>query len=322
MKLGTAITELSQLLQRVDATEWSEAELSSAMHRHVLALSRDMAQLDSGYFNHTVTVLATSARQMKADVWDYSMPSWIERVSEVRELTNVTVPNTATRGRILGPAMSRSGSVGWRWEGPDTLRLYQFSSAFDLEVAVAKRPARPTKGTLPTQANLPTTPTGRFMRLDADTSSDALEHPHETLEDAYANARIEITGSNARSGQLRRVVGSTHFQDEGGTRYTVLEVDRAWDVAPNAGDTYEMHLEMADEHMQLVLLLAANTLWGTRGNKTEQRAMAPMIQKEIEEFRSGVTPRQVQFPVYLRHTIQAQPLGPAPSEDSRRPLWI
>lgn len=321
MKLGTAISELSQLLQRVDDTEWGDAELSSALHRHVLALSRDMAQLDSGYFDHSFTVLATAARQVKGDTWAYSMPPWIERVVDVRELTDTANATTALRGRVVPPQVSQYNGKGWKWRGPDTFHLIGWNEALDLEIAVAKRPARPTLGTLPTQANLPASPVGVYLRLDADTSANALLHPHETLEDSYANSRIEITGSNARSGQLRRVIGSTHFQDEGGTRYTVLEVDRAWDVAPQSGDTYEMHMELADEHMQLVLMLAANTLWGTRGNKAEQRALAPMIQKELEEFRAGVTPRQTQFPYYLRHSIRPDAVTPTPTEDTQRPLW-
>lgn len=321
MKLGTAIAELSQLLQRVDDTEWSDAELSSALHRHVLALSRDMAQLDSGYFDHTITALATAARQVKTDCWAYSMPPWIERVVDVREALSTTAPTTASRGYVVPPQLSQYDGKGWRWRGPDTFHLIGWGAALDLEVAVSKRPARPTLGTLPTQANLPASPVGVYLRLDADTSADAAKHPHETLADSYANARIELTGANARSGQFRRVIGSTHFQDEGGTRYTVLQVDRAWDVAPQAGDTYEMHLELADEHMQLVLMLAANTLWGTRGNKAEQRAIAPMIQKELEEFRAGITPRQTQFPYYLRHTIRASATSPMPTEDTQRQLW-
>lgn len=320
MKIGTAITELSQLLQRVDATEWSTAELSSALHRHVLSLSRDMTELDSGYFNHNIRVYESDARQVKQNTWEYTLPHWIERVVDVRELTDTANPTLGQRGRVIGPALKHQGR-GWRWNGPNTFQLLDWPQALDLEISVAKRPARPTLGVLPTQANLPASPASSYMRLDSDTSANASDHPHETLQDSYVNALIEITGNTARSGQLRRCVGSTHFVDEGGSRYTVLQVEPAWTVQPQSGDTYEMHIEIADEHMNLVLLMAANTCWGTRGNRTEQRALSAQIALELSKFQSHITPRQIQFPLYLRHTIQSAPNGPALSEDTRWPLW-
>ncbi len=320
MRLGTAILELSQLLQRTDSTTFGEAELGAYLHRHVLSLQRKMAEVDAGYFNHVLQLPLAQARQFKSDAWEYTLPPWVERIVEVRQSLSTTTPTTAALGGTL-PQIHKFETRGWRRNGPSTLHLKGFMTALDLELTVCKRAARPTKGTLPTQANL-TAPALRHVRIDADTTADALLHPHETLTDSYANAIIEITGNHARSGQYRRVVGSTHFQDEAGTRYTVLEVESDWTVQPAAADTYEMHLEIPEQHAQLVLLLAAHSAYGTRGNSDEQKAMAGLVANEMAEFQRHITPADVHHPRHLRHSVLPISSAPARTEDTQRPLWV
>lgn len=318
MRLSQAMEQLEELLQSSDVTHWSLKERASHLNRHALSLARKMAATDEGYFNFLVPLAASQRRKIKADTWDYTLPTWIERIVEVRENSSATDPTGVVRGRVF-PYVQKYGGFGYTMQGPN-LRIVSGTEPSDLEVAVAKRPAKVTRGTLPTQANLPS-PNTSYLRIDADTSADALNYPHETITDSYANALVEITGQTARSGQLRRVVGSDHFQNEGGTLYTVLQLEEPWTTQPLAADTYELHFEIPEQHMQLVVYLAAHTLWGTRGQVENQKAHAAIISEEMAAFTHHITPRQVSQPAYLRRSILPPLSSTLRTEDTREPLW-
>lgn len=321
MLLGYALARLRELLQGQNATHWSDAELGAYLNRHVQSLVRQMTETNEGWHNAQFSLLATSARQVKSDAWEYVTPPWCMKIVRLRELMGTIDPATAIDG-IPYSYITPHEKPGWLWNGLNTLQIRGFPTAKDMEILCAKRPANVTKGTLPTQVNLPVPPTS-YMRLDTDSSADAVKWPHETLANSYYNAQVEITGSNARSGQINRCIGSTHFIDEAGTRYTVLQFEKAWTVQPASGDTYDMHFEMPEQHMQLVLLLAAHSAWGTRGHYDEQKAMSGLIAEEMRAFEAHITPRQIMQPQYLRYSA-VPPLGQVASrtEDTQRPLWI
>lgn len=317
MRFSDGLARLRQLLQDVTTTHWSEAELAAYLNRHVVSLTRKMTEIDEGYHNCRITLLAANSRQVKSDEFEYSTPPWVMKVRDLRELTDPTSPPAGSRGMAL-PYAPKSG-IGWVWRGMNTVAVVALgATAKDYEAFCAKRPAKLTKGTLPTQNLIDTS----HMRLDTDTSAVALLYPHETQTDSYINTIIEITGNNARSGQTRRVTGSAHFVDEAGTRYTVLTLEAPWSTQPLAGDTYDMHFEIPEEHMNLVLLLAANTAWSTRGNVDEQKAMSPELVTEMREFESHIRPRQLAQPIYLRSTaMPSLGLTAQRTEDTQQPLW-
>ena len=319
MRLSKIIEAVREVLQAPDSTHWDDKQIVQHINRHIASLARRMAEVDEGYLNASLVLPKTAARKVKADVWDYTLPPWVERITEVRRSGSPTDPTGVARDAVV-PVVGKLGSNGWTTQGR-SLRLVTSLDPIDLEVGVAKTPAALTKGTLPTPAQLPASPAGAYLRLDADTSADALVYPHETLADSYINAIVEITGQNARSGQLRTVIGSTHFQNEAGTLYTVLQLDSAWTVAPQAGDTYELRSEIPEQHMQLVVLLTAHSLWATRGQYEQQKAVTQLLSEEMSAFMRHITPRQVQQPYYLRHTILPPASTLMRGEDSYNTLW-
>ena len=66
MRLSKAIEAVRELLQAPDATHWSDNQIGLHLNRHALSLSRRMAEVDEGYFNATVRLAKTAARQAKA----------------------------------------------------------------------------------------------------------------------------------------------------------------------------------------------------------------------------------------------------------------
>lgn len=315
MRASVAVAKVKELLR--NSTTFTTAEIASFLNRHIQALTRRLVEQDEGYFNFTFHMLATSARQAHTDVWEYTLPPWLMRITEIRDLSSATTPTGTGLGAPV-PFVAKYESLGLRFNGPNTLQLKGYAIAKDFEVRCAKRPALVTKGVLPVQTGMTTS----TLRIDADTSTDAAEYPHETLPDSYANAMVEISGQTARSGQLRRCVGSSHFQNEAGTLYTVLTLEPAWDSQPLVTDTYELHVEIPEEHMELVLLLAAHTAWGTRGAYDEQRAMAPLIAEQTQELTRHIRPRQLTAPAYLQHSIMPPHSAGLRNEDTRHTRWV
>lgn len=316
MRLSDAMVRLRELLRAQDTAFFTDLALGGHLNRQQVSLCRRMVEIDEAYFNHTFILPVSSARQVASSMWSYTLPPWTVKVVQVRE--SVAPEATASLGNLLPYVGKHDNTRGWRYDGMNTLRLVGFGTAIALSVTVAKRPAMVTKGTLPTQANLAAGNTE--LRLDLDNSADALAFPHETLTNSYANAIVEITGANARSGQLLRATGSTHFVDEGGSRFTELTMESAWVAAPQSGDTYEMHFELPDHHMDILLLLAAYRAWGAVGHAAEQKAMAAELQMQMRDFENSIRPRQTQMPMRLQ-TSTLPAYAELRTNDTREKLW-
>jgi hypothetical protein len=305
MRFTTALAKLRELLENADTAHWTDLELGTYLNRQAVSLTRKMAEIDEGYHNFQFSIPKARARQIRNDVWEYPIPSWVMRVVEVR------VDNgdgaTGGAGDIIRP-IQKYDIDGWLFSSLYGVQLKGRVDSIDLDMTVVKRPAMATSGVLPAQTSMSTLQ----MRMDADTSTDALNFPHETLENSYANALVEITGQSVRSGQIRRVLASSHFQNLAGTLYTQLTLDRAWDVAPAAADTYAMHLEIPEEHMMLVLLLAARQAWTTKGHYDEVKASAGEIMEQQAMFVNHMRPRQIQEPKRVRAMTY-----PSPNSTSR-----
>lgn len=302
MLLSLVLDKLRNELSDPDGDDWSDTELSSILSDQQLIMVRRQVTIDENYHNHRFTLLGANATQVSGDVYRYRLPRWCMRIVDMR-LAQTGV--TDSRKRELKPIDKYSGGYGWMFWGAHSIEVRGYASAEDIEVFCAKRPARLTKGTLPDQAGLSGS---NQLRLDRDGSADALIHPHETEADSYVNGIFQITGvdvpaSHIVSGQLAVCTASVHNQNTGGVLYTVLTLDRDWSVAPTTADTYEMHVEVGDEHMRLLVLLAARAAWIRKGNLDEVRASEGEVAQEWREFISHIQPRQLQMPHIIKSSL-------------------
>lgn len=299
MRLSQIITKLREELTDPSTStnvDWSDAELVGVLTDQVLIMVRRQVAIDEAYHNHRFALTAASAVQRSSNIWAYRLPHWCPKVVEVRFGQDSGLD---PRQRVLRQR-DKFGGAGWRYSGRREIEVEGIATAEDLEVWCAKRPARLTKGTLPTQTGM----ASNQLRLDADTSADALLYPHETVADSYVNAVVELTGVNTVGhivgGQVNTVVSSLHLQNEAGTLYTVLTFRDAWTVLPVSLDTYEMHPEIDDEHLRLLILLCARACWTRRGNKDEVRASELELHQEWAEFQRHMEPRGLQEPKVIK----------------------
>lgn len=299
MRLATVLEKLRyELSDPTTSTnkDWSDPELSGIISDQVHIMVRRQVALDEAYHNHRFDLLAASATQRAADVWAYRLPHWVSKIIEVRYKQDSDMD---PRKRVI-PRVDRMGGRGWRYSGRREFELTRIAMPEDITLAVAKRPARLTKGRLPPQTGM----LANQIRIDADTSADAQNYTHEGIEDAYVNAVIELTGPNsttrAPGGQVRTVTRSEHYQVDGLEIYTVLTVDSDWTVAPATADLYEMHPEIDDEHLRLLILLCARSAWTRKGNADEVRASEAELHQEWSEFVNGIQPRDLAAPKIIK----------------------
>lgn len=279
--------------------DWSNAELGRIVSDQTLVMVRKQVTIDEAYHDCTFTLLGATATQTSANTWVYYLPHWCGRIGEIR----LKQEASDTHKRQVLRERSKFETSGWRYYGRRAIEVMGYATAQDITIVCAKRPARLTLGTLPTQSGMSSTQ----IRLDSDSSIDALIYPHESVTDSYVNSVIEITGINdvtaQPGGQVRRVTASAHGQVESGAIYTVLTVDQAWDTQPEASDTYEMHPEVDDEHLRLLILLSARAAWARKGNRDEIRATEMELAQEWAEFQRHIQPRGIQAPKIIKDRI-------------------
>jgi hypothetical protein len=298
MKLSTLITDVKLAVDNSTSSRWSDADCARKLNSHIHTVVRKLSELDEGYMNYQFNLLGASAVQRYSNEWVYTLPRWVMKVVEVREKANAT----DLRGRVY-PVLTKfqRGTTGWQFISSTKLLLKGYSTAPDLTLDCVKLPALLTRGTLPAQTGGSPTPSTTIVRLDLDTSAEALLYPHETEPNGYAGALFEFTGVSTSShivgGQLRECVGSQHLVDNGSAvLYTLVSFEDALTVQPAASDTYEMHAQIGDEHLRLVVLLAARDLLGIEQNTDGVRIVSQELAEQWQLFREHAQRRQIQEP--------------------------
>lgn len=290
MRLSQGIERVKLAIDSVagDKLDAAGKTIAQVMNSQLRSMIRKAVEEDKSYVNHRFVLLGTTARTVYGNSFSYRLPPWVMKLASVRKYGGTG----AARGLEIHRATRRQIG-GWRFTATNEITLDGFSSAPDLDIECAKIPAAMTKGTLPSQATLTTSQ----MRLDADTSSDAVNFPHETALNGYAGALFEITGPTAagsRIGQILRCTGSS--SDPTGR---VLTMEEAWTSAPQANDTYEMVAEIPDEHSELLVLLTARRLLSVEGNAKGLALIGQEIGEQWASYLTHIKSRDTQEPYFI-----------------------
>lgn len=309
-RLGELLDRTKVALDSINAAKWSEAQMAAALNEQLVSMIRKMTETDQAYHAHVFTILKEQARTIHTGRYTYRLPSWVMKLSEVRQYLG----GTSTGQGPLIPRTNKWGGQGWIYTAINEIAVLGWSQTQDLELYTAKIPARMTKGTLPSQSGATTSQ----LLLDADgAAGDATNFPHESVADAYAGALFEITGpASARKGQMLRCIGSTPNQG-GGTNQHLLTMESAWTSQPAASDTYEMHAEIPGEHSRLLVLLATRALLSQQRNLEGVRIYAPELQEQWQQFLNAIKERDIQQPHVIQDVLPS--IGVTPSTISS--MW-
>lgn len=289
MRVSELDNRLSTLLDDATSQKNGPKQRVRALNDMQRSLVRMMAERDQNYITHRFTLSSSAARTVHGDEYAFRLPSWVLKVVGVRESTTTQ----GARLEYLPKAAKFGGSSGWNLTAQNEISFFRTGQPRSWIVECAKLPALMTRGTLPAQTAMAT----NQMRLDADPATTS-DYPHETVQNAYSGALFEITGPvSARVGQLLRCATSVHDQSTAGT---VLTMEEAWTTQPAVSDTYESHSEIQDQHINLLVLKAAQRLFAQAGNLTMLSAIAPELSEEYGAFVRSIESRDVQEPYFIQ----------------------
>lgn len=284
MRLSQIIARVRDVLKDTNTNKYtfSDAKVGAVINDSIRTLIRHAVEADPSYHNFRLDLPGSEAVEKSSGHFQYRIPRWVVSIADVRE----TAATGAPEGERVRRMRSRGERDGWMLEQTRVLRLHH-PSALDLTLYVAKLPARLTQGTLPAQASEST------IRLDQDAA--ATEFPHDSEEDVYGNAIFELTTA-AKVGIFGVGASSTPRNNSGGLYFTDVVLEEAM-TGKAEGDTYEMHSEIPDEHMTLVILHAARKLLSSMSNMQAMAAHDGEYQYELRRYIESLQPRQSQGPL-------------------------
>ena len=278
MKISAVITRVRDRLNEATANVYTDAELVRYVNEAQQDLFRRQAQADESYHNFQFDILGTSAREQSGD-YLYDLPTWVHKITSVR-------PTSTTNKDVNIPVLtihSRQGSF-WAYNGSQRILIAGSHAGDDITIECSKTPALLNGGIA---AGTPTTT--EIIGTIAN-----LTYEYDLEDNTFANAMVENTLASARLGEIAAVSASTHD----GTSLT-LTFDRPFATAPVAADTWEMHLEVQNPNIALVVLLAASKAYMKKSNWEAMKAIRPDLEREEVRFIETITPRQDQIHPYV-----------------------
>ena len=275
---------------------YTDAEIIRAIDVHIRALFRQRADADPTYGLTRLSIADSSDNVSKVyeDVHAYYLPTWAYKVHAVREQATTA----QGEGKLLPHVPYRHKGYGWTWFGDRVIHIRGSSTAKSIYVECAKIPAKLHKGALPIVS-----PDANNLYRD-DTPPEPASTELDWEEGAYLNAKIEITGTTSESGsvfnrgRVLTVTDSTRIHSTNWRlRVTVAPPQTAATTATPA--TYELHPEIADGHLNYLVLLVAETLFQKTNNVNGIESLQAQLNLERMEFKNWLVPRQDQQQYFL-----------------------
>lgn len=282
---------------------WSDSTIALHATHHIQSMSRLQAQRDQGFHNFTLILKGTEASSVLGSVWQWTLPTWVISISEIRLLVG-GIPATGTTTfspymwdtavNVGDPVLKavKGSNYGWSYEGNRVLRLWGYGTPPDMILQVAKLPAPLIRATL----DLDAVNVNRF-RLPA-TLDVGIE---DYTEGAFINAEFVTIGVSdlavnvATLGQTRRCIYSKAGQivssQTDNLRRTEVYLEQDLPNMYFTGDTVETVVPMGDEHLRLILLLVARSCYAQIGNMPAMNAIREELAEQMTLFNNYITPR-------------------------------
>jgi len=291
---------------------WSDAEVAEAISTHQTTLAQRQVQADDSFFNQRIEIDGTTAVKIHNDVYEYNLPRWFYRIHAVREVESVGTE----LGRLSFPRRPRGRGRGFELHTRTKLWLYGVSDSDvpSLHVEASKMPARLHTGTV----RKATVAGEAVLYLDDQTSMDL-----EQEVDRYRGSIFEITTAAAPVatrdpvGQLRVGTASVREFDVPLQKYLIkVTLDAPFSTGddPIVGDKYEMHVEIDDTHINLLVVMAVESLFHKTNNRPGLASIQDQMLREWKMFEDSMQTRQDMEQVF----VSQDPYDEVPRDDLDR----
>lgn len=291
MRISQITRRFRDLVEDESAVNWNDQMAARFIDQAIMRMFRWQCELDPSYHNYELDLSGTDSRQLHANDHVWSLPRWVYRVRDVRRQKT----SSEEIGNKFFPGEDLIDREGWKLDAAKNLRLRNLKDAPDLTIRVCKMPARVHLGTSAAAGSTTTLVTANHPTPSLTT------YDFEEETDAYINSYFELTGPVTTGpdrnpvGQARRCVNSALSQS-GTSLRTTITVEDEWDVTPALSDTYEMHPEVDDAHVRLLVLLSAQMAFQRHQNMSGLEAIRGELRDESRRFIDSVSPREDGLP--------------------------
>lgn len=308
MRITDFVLGVRDELDDSQSLKWSDAEIV----RHADAQAKRMivmlTKADKEWHNFSYCLQKESGKNLFANVWEWRLPSWVEKVRKVYARSgSASVEATFSPYRWTGSSAVDLGQEinetdvsrrsGWSWQGQHTLRLWNWTQADELTLQVVKLPPPMFKATT---ANLHASVTFDGIYLPSSLTLGTLGME----EGIYANAEVLISATASATdtnlGEMRRVDYSRTNAMDVGTRRTEIRFEEGFLHAVAVGDTLETLIPIPPSHARFLTLLVVNACAIKKNNLDLQKSIVGDLGQATNEFLSDVAARDSAGPYFYK----------------------
>ena len=316
MNISACIQLVRDRLDDPNGTKYTDPEIVRHIDEQARVMFRKQTQASKEWHNFALMVQKEDARQLFGDVWEWRLPTWVDRVVKIFERGGTGSVETTfspylwsgNNGVTFGREILKTDPTrrnGWTWEGQHTLRLWKTTQAPELILLVCKVPPPSLKVKV---AKAYADASGVYLPATSDTANWILGST-KLEEGVYINAEIEVTATNSavatHLGDLRRVSYSQSDAIDT-ARYQALRFETNFTNVLAVGDTVETQLPVPDAHATLLVLLTLNAIFTKKNNTDGMKAIVGDLSREWQDFIMFATaPRDSSGPYFYTSSISA-----------------
>lgn len=293
MRLSDVIGGIREKVHDEDSDQWSDARVTFWINSVQRSLYLDLAEADPTYMQIPLELSASDATQLNSGIFRYLLPSWVHRVTMFRETEAGT--GDPRNNPIRPIADDKFRCNGWSFVGNRAIELRGVTAAKDVTLWVTKPPAPLCKGTLEPGGSSSSTQLVFDAVISPPVDSASSPYALELTENGYTGAVFECV-TPGFYGQIVRC--SSSLFDNASTGFAVVDIEPS--LTGNPSGAFEMHPEIDDQYLELLMLKVAERLFHKTANVDGVAALQPAIRQEMARFMEAIRPRQHQEPFKLR----------------------
>jgi hypothetical protein len=314
--ISSALQLVRDRLDDPNGTKYSDAEIVRHLDEQARVMFRKQTQASKEWHNFALMVQKEDARQLFANIWEWRLPTWVDRIVKIFERggtgsTEATFSPylwAGNEGLNFGREILKTDANrrnGWTWEGQHTLRLWKSTQAQELIILCCKTPPPSIKVKV---SKVYADASGAYLPATTDTANWLLGST-SLEEGVYINSEVQVTATSSTTathlGDIRRVSYSQADVIDT-ARYQALRFESNLTVPLVVGDTIESLLPIPDAHATLLVLLTLNAIFTKKNNTDGMKAIVADLSREWQDFIMFATaPRDSSGPYFYTSSTSA-----------------
>jgi hypothetical protein len=325
MNVTEYLTAMRDTLDDPAKNKWTDEMLIRVGSDRVKSMFREQAKVNNSWHNCEVNIAKEDFLRVEQTLWEVPLRSWCDKIliawkrergasttdhespQMVRDLNGgLAIERHSAR---INPSDIYRSSPGYQLVGKTVFRLVRYLDIIDVCLQVTKVPVKLTRGTIDRESGA-----DYFFYLQSEGATVASNGLHDLEFGAYRNATFQFsspndtTGADQLNGSIRTCIHSEveSFSTPAGKNVRVF-LDTPLPRALQAGDTYEMVLEVPEACSRYIVLCVARECFLKQKSTSGLQALADEYKEERARWLEHISPRELQEPSFMREAVDSRP---------------